>query len=144
MNQEIHSRIDGEFNGYHDSAIFKLANGQVWQQRRYRYRYRYAYRPEVRIYKEGGRYMMEVAVMDELIEVVQASLIVDGPIVSDFSGFNQDMKFEFQNGQIWEQAEYKYNYHYAYRPDAVIVDGINGHELHVDGMDESVRVRRVR
>ena len=105
-----------------------LINGQVWQQKLYRYQYRYAYRPEVRIYREADQYMMEVAVMDEPIEVIQASIVVDGPIVSDFSGFNGGMRFEFQNGQIWEQAEYKYSYHYAYRPDGLVIDGINGYE----------------
>jgi len=142
MNHEIRSRIEGEFNGYDDGAIFELANGQVWQQKRYRYKYKYSYRPEVRIYRDGGKYMMEVAVMDEPIEVVRVDIAVEGTIVSDFSGYNQDMKFEFQNGQVWEQAEYKYSYHYAYRPHAVVVNGVNGYELHVDGMSETVRVRR--
>jgi hypothetical protein len=144
MSQTVRTRIEGEFTGYDDGAIFKLANGEVWQQKRYRYRYKYAYRPEVRIYRQGGDYMMEVSCMDEPISVVRANLVVEGAIVSDFTGFNQGMKFEFQNGQIWEQAEYKYSYHYAYRPQAVVVDGINGCELHVDGLSDTVRVRRLR
>jgi hypothetical protein len=71
-------------------------------------------------------------------------LVFEGAIVSDFTGFNQGMKFEFQNGQIWEQAEYKYSYHYTYRPQAMVVDGLNGCELHVDGLSDTVRVRRLR
>jgi hypothetical protein len=141
---ESRSRIDGEFNGYDDGAIFKLANGQVWQQKKYQYRYKYAYRPEVRIYRDGTKYMMEVAVMSEPIEVVHVDIMVEGPIVSDFTGFDGDMKFEFKNGQIWQQAEYKYAYRYAYRPDAVIVNGVNGYTLHVDGMSDTVRVKRIR
>src|SRR6202023_336528 len=99
MSQTVRTRIEGEFTGYDDGAIFKLANGEVWQQKRYRYRYKYAYRPEVRIYRQGGDYMMEVSCMDEPISVVRANLVVEGAIVSDFTGFNQGMKFEFQNGQ---------------------------------------------
>jgi hypothetical protein len=114
MAQEIHSRIEGTFRGYNSAAIFKLVNGQVWQQKKYRYKYKYAYRPKVRIYRDGGKYIMEVSCMDEPIAVVRADIAVEGAIVSDFSGFNQGMKFEFQNGQFWEQAEYKYSYHYAY------------------------------
>jgi hypothetical protein len=144
MNQEIRSKIEGAFTGYHSGAIFKLVNGQVWRQKRYHYKYKYAYRPKVRIYQDGAECMMEVAVMDEPIAVRRANIAVEGPIVSEFSGFNQHMRFEFANGQVWEQAEYKYSYHYAYRPDATVLDGGNGYELHVDGMDESVRVRRVR
>ena len=144
MTQEIHSQIDGEFTGYNDAAIFKLTNGQVWQQKRYRYSYRYKYRPHVRVYQERGRYMMEVDCMDEPIEVVRVSVLEEGVIVSDFRGFSGDSTFEFQNGRIWKQAKYKYNYHYAYRPCAVVVDGINGSAIHIDGMSESVRVRRLR
>jgi hypothetical protein len=139
MTRTVRTRIEGEFTGYDNAAIFKLANGEVWQQKRYPYKYKYAYRPEVRIYREGGDYMMEVRCMDEPISVVRADLVVEGAIVSDFTGFNQGMKFEFQNGKIWEQAEYKYSYHYA-----LVVDGINGCELHVDGLSETVRVRRLR
>jgi hypothetical protein len=53
------------------------------------------------------------------------------------------MKFKFTNEQVWEQVPYKYVYHYAYRPQAKIIDGINGLELFVDGMEETVVVRRV-
>jgi hypothetical protein len=141
---EITSRIAGAFTGYHSGAVFKLANGQVWQQKRYKYKYKYKYRPSVRIYRDGGSYSMEVESMTEPVEVVRASVVEDGTIVSDFSGFDGSSKFQFENGHIWEQAEYKYSYHYAYRPHATIVDGINGRELSVDGMSETVRVNRVR
>ena len=65
----IRSRIDGEFTGFNGDAVFRLVNGQVWQQARYRYRYRYKYRPEVEIRREGGRQVMYVPFMDESIEV---------------------------------------------------------------------------
>jgi len=145
MDSEIRSRIAGAFSGYNSGAIFRLANGQAWQQKRYRYRYKYVYRSEVRIYQDGGQYMMEVAGMeDDPIQVTRVQIAAEGPIVSDFSGFNQDMQFQFQNGQIWQQAEYKYSYHYAYRPNAIVVNGIGGDELQVDGLSETVRVRRIR
>ena len=65
----IRSRIDGEFTGFSGDAVFRLVNGQVWQQARYRDRYRYKYRPEVEIRREGGRQVMYVPFMDESIEV---------------------------------------------------------------------------
>lgn len=46
---EISSRIDGEFTGTNDEVIFKLQNGQIWQQVGYRYRYMYRYAPLVTI-----------------------------------------------------------------------------------------------
>lgn len=144
MASEIKSNIEGEFNGFNNETIFFLANGQAWQQSRYRYRYKYAYRPQVRIYRETGRHMMQVAGIDEPIEVVPVDIVLEGKIVSDFVGFDGQSRFEFQNGQIWEQAEYKYSYHYAYMPNALIINGLNGYQLRVEGMDEPVRVRRIK
>jgi hypothetical protein len=138
------TQIEGEFSGFDDGAVFRLANGQTWQQARYRYRYHYAYRPQVEILSRAGGYVMRVLCMDDQVEVTPATVLCDGVIISEFSGFNGESVFEFNNGQRWQQAEYKYSYHYAYRPEATVVDGINGIILTVDGMDETVRVRRVR
>lgn len=144
MKKQFTSQIDGEFIGYNDGVIFKLTNGQVWQQSRYKYKYHYAYCPRVRIYQnDSGSYLMEVSGMNEPVEVIQVSLMVEGPIISDFSGFKQGAQFEFGNRQVWEQKEAKYSYHYAYRPQAMVVDGIDGFQLQVEGMDEPVRVRKV-
>lgn len=140
---EIRSQIAGEFTGYNDGAVFRLTNGQVWQQRRYKYKYKYKYRPHVRIYQQSGKWIAEFDCMDESIEIVQANLLEEGTIISDFNGFDGGARFSFSNGRTWEQAEYKYCYHYAYRPEAVVVDGINGVVLNVAGMTEIVRVRRV-
>lgn len=139
---EIHSRLAGAFTGYHSGAIFRLTNGQVWQQCRYKYKYKYKYRPRVRIYSEQGKRLMEFECMDEPIEVVHATVLEEGTIISDFNGFDGSSRFQFDSGRVWEQAEYKYSYHYAYRPQAIVVDGVNGVMLHVEGMNEGVRVRR--
>jgi hypothetical protein len=56
----IESQIDGEFTGWDGETIFKLRNGQVWQQSSYAYLYRYAYAPKVLIYRIGGGYKMQV------------------------------------------------------------------------------------
>ena len=67
----IESRVDGEFEGWEGETIVKLANGQVWEQSEYYYRYRYAYRPEVLIYRSGGRYKMLVEGIDKAVRVVR-------------------------------------------------------------------------
>jgi hypothetical protein len=140
---EILSRLAGAFTGFHSGAVFRLTNGQVWQQRRYKYKYKCKYRPRVRIYGEQGKRLMEFDCMNEPIEVVRANILEDGAIISDFNGFDGSSRFKFESGRIWEQAEYKYSYHYAYRPHAIVVDGVHGVMLHVEGMNEGVRVGRV-
>lgn len=105
MTQEIHSRIEREFTGYDDGVVSKLSNGQVCQQKRYKYQYKYAYRPKVRIYRDAGRYMMEVSGMNEPIEAACADVVVDGHMVSKSRGFASDARFEFNNGHVWEQTQ---------------------------------------
>jgi hypothetical protein len=65
----IESQIDGEFHGWDGETIFKLTNGQIWQQAQYDYEYEYAYRPEVTIYKTTGGYKMKVEDMEDTIYV---------------------------------------------------------------------------
>lgn len=138
----MRSRVENEFNGFNDGAIFQLSDGRTWQQSRYKYKYKYAHRPEVEIRKEGNRNIMHVPCMADEIEVAEVSVVAEGAIVSDFKGFDGKSVFELSNGKTFEQAEYKYSYHYAYRPRAIVIDGLNGLTIHIEGMDESVRVRR--
>jgi|SoiMethySBSTD1v2_1073268.scaffolds.fasta_scaffold723574_1 hypothetical protein len=65
----IESRIDGEFTGWEGETIFKLLNGQIWQQSSYAYKYKYAYSPKVLIYKSGATYRMKVDGVDTEISV---------------------------------------------------------------------------
>jgi len=67
----IESQIDGEFEGWEGETIFKLTNGQIWQQASYDYMYHYAYMPEVIIYTTSGGYKMKVEDVEETIEVVR-------------------------------------------------------------------------
>ena len=65
----IESEIAGDFNGWNGETIFKLTNGQIWQQAEYDYEFEYAFQPEVTIYKAGGGYKMKVEGMDDTIYV---------------------------------------------------------------------------
>jgi hypothetical protein len=65
----IESRIDGEFKGWDGETIFKLSNGQIWQQASYSYTYHYAYSPKVLIYNAGGGSVMKVDGVDGTINV---------------------------------------------------------------------------
>ena len=56
----IESRIDGDFKGWEGNTIFKLQNGQVWQQAQYSYHYHYSYCPEALIYQSNSGWMLQV------------------------------------------------------------------------------------
>ena len=67
----IESRLEGEFEGYEAGNIYRLTNGQLWEQISARYRYRYWYRPEVTIVQRDGQYRMKIEPLDDWITVVQ-------------------------------------------------------------------------
>lgn len=73
----------------------------------------------------------------------ETRVIVEGRLISDFNGFDENMTFEFQNGQVWQQAVYKYRYHYAYMPHAKVIETNEGKILVVDGMSDTVKVSRI-
>lgn len=65
----IESTIAGEFNGWDGETIFKLDNGQIWQQTEYDYMYSYSYRPDITIYQTSSGCRMKVEGEDETILV---------------------------------------------------------------------------
>lgn len=67
----IESRIDGEFSGWEGDTIFKLQNGQIWQQASYAYKYSYKYSPKVLIVRTGAGHEMIVDGVDGRIRVTR-------------------------------------------------------------------------
>jgi hypothetical protein len=67
----IETQISGEFKGWEGETIFKMMNGQIWQQSTYAYMYHYAYSPSVLIYEFKGSWIMQVEDVDETIQVTK-------------------------------------------------------------------------
>ena len=65
----VESTIVGDFDGWDGETIFKLDNGQIWEQAEYDYYYSYSYRPDVTIYSTSGGCRMKVEDEDETILV---------------------------------------------------------------------------
>ena len=60
-------------------------------------------------------------------------------VSGSWSGWSGKTIVKLTNGSVWKQMEYYYEYHYAYRPDVTISEGL----MHVAGMSRAVRVRRI-
>ncbi|GAA4017432.1 hypothetical protein GCM10022408_33750 [Hymenobacter fastidiosus] len=69
LKNVIETQISGEFKGWEGETIFKMMNGQIWQQSSYAYTYHYAYSPNVLIYEFKGTWTMKVEDVDEAIQV---------------------------------------------------------------------------
>jgi len=65
-------------------------------------------------------------------------------IEGDFEGWDGDTVFVLANGNVLKQLTYNYTYHYAYRPDVILVDRGGMLILVVDGVDETVGVVVIR
>lgn len=138
------SQIYGAFTGWHGDSLFKLTNGQYWQQAEYKYTYRYMYRPRILISETPNGYEMEVDGMEDSIKVRPVS-VIESRINGNFEGWSGDTQFQLQNGQVWKQSAYTYWYHYAYAPEVIVYESGAGYILRLaDDDSHSVHVRRGR
>ena len=64
-------------------------------------------------------------------------------IDGDFEGFDDEVIFKLMDGSYWIQDEYKYWYHYAYFPEALILRGNGKLYIQVDGQSEIVPVSEI-
>jgi hypothetical protein len=149
----IETQIDGDFEGWEGETIFKLMNGQIWQQSSYDYTYHYSYSPEVLIYEFKGSWIMRVEDLDETIEVMQidtnkssssSNSVIETQIDGEFEGWEGETIFKMMNGQIWQQSSYAYLYHYAYSPEVIIYKASSGYVMKVDGVEETINVVKLK
>ena len=70
-----------------------------------------------------------------------ARVVFKGRIESDFNGFDDNSVFKMSNGTYWVQTRYRYWYHYAYRPNAVITEENGSYILTV--AEQSIPVRLI-
>jgi len=69
---------------------------------------------------------------------------IESYIVGDFEGWDGDTIFKLDNGQIWQQASYAYTYHYAYHPSVLIYRVAGGFRMKVDGIADTILVKRLK
>jgi len=132
-------KIGGAFYGFNGEMLFKMANGTYWIQAKYKYWYHYKYRPAAVITRESGNYVLTVE--GHSIPVRRVTDVVESQIDGEFEGWQGESVYRLVNGQVWEQAAYKYEYHYAYRPEALVYPSSEGYKMVVDGTEAVVRRR---
>jgi len=69
---------------------------------------------------------------------------VESTISGEFHGWDGETIFKFDNGQIWQQAEYSYTYSYSYRPSVTIYATSAGCKMKVEDEGETILVRRLK
>jgi hypothetical protein len=70
--------------------------------------------------------------------------VIETEIDGDFEGWEGETVVKLMNGQIWQQTEYHYEYHYAFDPQVMIYQSGGQWKMKVDGTDEAVGVQRLK
>jgi hypothetical protein len=70
--------------------------------------------------------------------------VVESQIDGDFNGWEGETIVKLMNGQIWQQTEYHYEYHYAYMPNVLVYPSGGGYKMKVDGTEDAVGVQRLK
>lgn len=69
---------------------------------------------------------------------------IESQIEGDFEGWEGETIVKLTNGQIWQQNEYYYTYHYAFMPHVLIIKSGNGYKMKVDGVNKLIGVIQIR
>ncbi len=70
--------------------------------------------------------------------------IIETQIDGDFEGWEGETIVKLMNGQIWQQTEYYYHYHYAFMPKVTIIKSGAGYKMIVDGSPKAIGVTRLK
>ena len=92
---------------------------------------------------EGVSQTIRVRQISILAPTANCSSTIESQIDGTFEGWDGETIFKLTNGQIWQQTEYHYTYHYAYRPRVTIFNSSGGCKLMVEGVSQTIRVRQL-
>lgn len=95
----------------------------------------------IRTFRQGQRAAQRT---DRSGAVAAGADVVEMQIEGDFIGWEGATIIKLSNGQIWQQTEYHYEYHYAYMPKALIYSSGGRHNMRVDGTSKPIGVQRLR
>lgn len=70
--------------------------------------------------------------------------VIETQIDGDFEGWEGETIVKLMNGQVWQQSEYYYHYHYSFMPRVMIFKSGVGYKMKVDGIERAVGVTQLR
>jgi hypothetical protein len=76
-------------------------------------------------------------------EVESQQALISTRIAGPFAGWAGQTVFRLRNGQIWKQAAPGYLYRYSNMPEVVIYSTSTGYRMKVEGVGQTIPVRRI-
>ena len=94
----------------------------------------------IRMFRQGQRAGQEA---ERSGDVPARAGVVKTQADGEFIGWEGKTIIKLLNGQIWQQTEYHYEYHYAYMPKVLVYPSGGGHKMRVDGTSKPIGVQRL-
>ncbi|RKY09225.1 MAG: hypothetical protein DRP66_02725 [Planctomycetota bacterium] len=98
-------------------------------------------------YREGqgvSRSEVQQRVPVPLIQLGSShSSVIESKTNGVFEGWEGETIVILMNGQIWQQTEYYYHYHYAFMPDVLIYKSGSGWKMKIEGIERAVGVQQL-
>ena len=132
-------QIDGDFEGFDDGAVFRLADGTYWIQDQYLFWYHCSCNPWVLILRSDNRYYLQVAGKDKIVAVRRLRHFHECQIDGAFTGWDIERAYRLTNGEVWQQSRLTYEYADAFKPEALIYEAASGTRMLVEGTNVGVR-----
>jgi hypothetical protein len=95
----------------------------------------------IRLYQQGYR---AGQLAGRPVAAAPTGSVVETQVDGDFNGWEGETIVKLMNGQIWQQTEYRYEYHYAFMPKVLVYPSGSGFKMKVDGTSQPVGVERLR
>lgn len=70
--------------------------------------------------------------------------IFESEIAGIFEGWSGDTIFRLRNGQVWQQSSTAVTRYHAERPAVLIYLSGTGYKMKVDGIDQTISVKRLK
>lgn len=157
--------LEGSISGtVKKGRVFKTTSGNLYEVTGITLQLVLELQPETVVFKDGETYKLFVEGFDEPLICVKLNrssqsaspatqqqrgavlvpAVIESRIDGEFSGWEGETIVKLANGQIWQQTEYHYTYHYAYGPSVIVYRSGSGYKMKVDGVDKAVGVELLR
>ncbi len=133
---EYEDEIDGDFHGWDGNTIYKLENGDAWEQDDYTFLSSYSYKPRVTILCHLSDYYMQVD--DTEIVKVKKSIFADDDVVSNGEIKSSSSILEIGailslgDGTYWHLTDFNYSYIYSGTEAKILKDDYGKYWLIAD------------
>lgn len=139
------NQLKGTINGtIKQGVLLKTINGDVYIISGSTLQLVIKIAPKVTIMKKGDSYKLIVDGFDEPVICRKIDKYLKYKIDGDFKGWKGETIFKFTNGQIWQQISFDNAYQYANSPEVIIYEIDNKTYMHVDGVEASIQVKRLK